>query len=88
METHVMGIMKNANMAPEAGIEPTSLAIRASVLIITPPRFPYVNTILTPACICSSLPGRLVQNTTLASKSFNTYNYIHKGSDFTYTNIG
>ena len=33
------------NIAPRTGIEPTYFALRASVLTITPPRFPYVSTL-------------------------------------------
>ena len=53
MATSVMGVMKMGNIVPTAGIEPTSLAFRASVLTITPHRIPDVTTIPTPTYLCS-----------------------------------
>ena len=47
------------------GIEPTSLAFKASVLTITLPRLPDVTTLPMPTRLCSTLPDRLVQTTTL-----------------------
>ena len=39
-----MGVMKMGNIVSRAGIEPTTLAFRVSVLTIAPPRLP--------ACMC------------------------------------
>ena len=36
--TTVMGVMRMGNIAPRAGIEPTSLAFQVSVLTMTSPR--------------------------------------------------
>ena len=38
--TSVVGVMKVGNIVPRARIEPTSLALQASVLSITPHRLP------------------------------------------------
>ena len=51
------------HIVPRAGIEPTTLAFQASMLTITPPRFPDVTTVPTPTCLCSLLPERSVQTT-------------------------
>ena len=51
------------NIAPKAGIESTSIAFRASVLSITPPRFLDVTTLPTPTCLCAFLSERSVQTT-------------------------
>ena len=40
MVISVMGVMKMGNVVPRAGIEPTSIALRASVLTIIPCRLP------------------------------------------------
>ena len=61
---YVLCVMKMGNIAPRAEIEPTSLAFRASVLTITPPRIPYVTTLSKPAYLCGSMPERSVQTTT------------------------
>ena len=53
---NVVGVMKMGNMTPKAGIERTSLAFRASILTITPPSLPYVNTLPTPTCLRGPLP--------------------------------
>ena len=64
--TVVMGLMKKGNIVPGAGIEPTPLAFQAGVLALhhivslMSPLFPWL-----PVCLCSSLPQRSVQNTTL-----------------------
>ena len=57
--------MKMENIVPRAGIEPISQAFRASVLPMHHVGFPDVNTIPMPTCLCSSLPQRSVQTTTL-----------------------
>ena len=46
--TSVMDLMKMGNVVPRGGIEPTSLPFRASVLTITPCRFPFMS----PLCPC------------------------------------
>ena len=68
------------NIVPRAGIEPTSLGFRTSVLTIKPPRVPNVSIISTPICPCGSLPERSAQTITLVllnCKSVNAYNYVH-----------
>ena len=62
--------MKIGNTAPRVGIEPTSLAFWASVLTITPRRLPDITTIPAPPCLCSSVPQRSVQTTTVQWFSF------------------
>ena len=57
------------NIAPSAGIEPTSLVSSAHVLTIIPSRLPGITTLLMPNCLCSSLPQRSVQNTTLLNRN-------------------
>ena len=57
--------MNIGNIMPGVGIQPTSLVLRDSVLSITPPRLPDVTTVPTPSCLCSSLPERSGQTTTL-----------------------
>ena len=63
--TSVMGVMKMGNIVPTVGIEPTSLAFQASVLTITPPRFPHVTILPTPTCLCGSLLEKSAQTTTV-----------------------
>ena len=77
--------MKIGNIAPRVGIEPTSLTFWASMLTITPPRFPDA-TMATR--LCSSLPERLVQITTLVTRGNIsllrlTKLYIHIQGQFT-----
>ena len=62
--TSVVDVMKMENIVPRVEIEPTALAFKATVLSITPLRFPYVTTMPTPTCMCSSLPERSLQSTT------------------------
>ena len=50
--------MKMGNIVPRAGIEPTSLAFRASVLTISPRSLSNMSHIPVPTCLCSSLPER------------------------------
>ena len=52
----VMGVMKMGNTMHRAGLEPTSLAFRASELPLHHVGFPDITTIHTPTCLCSSLP--------------------------------
>ena len=63
----VVGVMKMGNNVPRAGLKPTSLAFRASVLQLHHVGFPDVSTIPTPTCLYSSLPQRSVQTTTSSS---------------------
>ena len=60
-----MGAIEMENSMPRAGSQPTSLAFWASVLTITSPRHPDVSTACKPTCLCSFLPERSVQTTTL-----------------------
>ena len=53
--------MKMGNIAPKVGIELVSLAVRASMLTITPSGLPDVTTLPTPTCLCCSLDERSVQ---------------------------
>ena len=57
----VVGVIEMGNIAPRAVVEPTSLALGANMLTITPPRLPDI--ILLPMLIylCSFLPERSVQ---------------------------
>ena len=55
MESSVMALMKMGSIAPKVGIKSTYLAFWASVVTITPPRFPDVVTLFTPDCLCGSL---------------------------------
>ena len=52
------------NTVPRVGVEPTSLAFRASVLPFHHVGFPDVITIPMPTCQYNSLPQRSVQTTT------------------------
>ena len=60
----IVRVMKMRNIVPRAGIEPTTLAFRARVLTIIPPRLFDVTTIPTSTCLCGSLPERSLQTTT------------------------
>ena len=57
--------MKMGNIVPRVGLEPASLAFRASVLPLHHVGFPDGSTIPLPTCLCSSLPQRSVQTTTI-----------------------
>ena len=59
--------MKMRNIVPRVGIEPTSLAFQANLLTISPPRIPDVTTLPVATCLCSCLPERSVQITTLVT---------------------
>ena len=63
MHTSVVGQIEMVSIVPSAGIEPTSLAVQASVLIISPPGLPYVTIVPMSTHICSSLFERSVQTT-------------------------
>ena len=59
--TFVMGVLKMENIVPRGtGIEPTSLAFRASVLTITSHMLPDVPILPTPTCLCDSFPEKSV----------------------------
>ena len=59
------GVMKMRNIALRVRVKPTSHAFRATIWTLTPPKIPDV-TILPPStCLCSSLPERSVQTTTV-----------------------
>ena len=60
----VVGVMKMGMTVPRAGLKPTSLAFRASVLPLYHVGFPDVITIPTPTCLYSSLPQRSMLTTT------------------------
>ena len=51
-----MGVMKMGNTMPRAGIDPTSMTFRDSVLPLHNIGFPDVTTIRILTCLCSSLP--------------------------------
>ena len=57
--------MKMGIIVPRAGLEPTSLPFWASVLALHHVGFPDVINIPMPTSLCSSLPQRSVQTTTL-----------------------
>ena len=62
---YVVGVMKMGNNLARAGIKPTSLALWANVLTITPPRLPDVTVLPMPACPCGFLPERSVKTSTI-----------------------
>ena len=47
---YVVGVMKMGNIVPRVGLEPTSVAFRASVLPLHHLDFPDVITVPTPTC--------------------------------------
>ena len=51
-------------VVPRTGIETTSPVFQASVLTITPPRFPDVTVLPTPTCLSGSLTERSVETAT------------------------
>ena len=53
--------MKMGDIVPRTGIEPTSLAFQASVLIITPSGLREVTMLHMSTWLCGSLPDRSVQ---------------------------
>ena len=59
----VIGVMKMRNIAPRAGIKTTSLAFQATT--VTSPRLRDITILLTPTCLCGSLPERSVQYYTI-----------------------
>ena len=80
----IVGVMKMGNILPKAGLEPKSLAFQASLLPFHHIGFPEFTTILTPTCLCSSLPHclcRSVQTTTYAylhTHRHNLHTYIQR----------
>ena len=53
---------ENTNTSPICGIEPTSLAFRATVLKVKPPRLPYDIPLSRPIGLGDSLPERSVSD--------------------------
>ena len=81
-----MGVTKMGNIVHRMGIEPTSLAFRASVLplhhvgSLISPLYPRPS-VFAPPC----LRGKwLLHSSPWNCKSFNSYNYIHRGNGLTY----
>ena len=66
MAISVVGVMKIGNIMPRAGLKPTSLELRVSVLSLHQEGFPNVTAIPMPTCLQSSLSQRSVQTTTLS----------------------
>ena len=64
---NVMGVMKIGNIVHRAEIELTSLEFWVSVLPSHHVGFPDVTIIPTPSCLCSSVPQRSLQITTLVA---------------------
>ena len=62
LHTTIMGVIKMENIAPRAGIKPTYIAFRISVLTITPSRLSDGTTESTPISLCGLLPYISVQN--------------------------
>ena len=79
--------MKMGNIVPRAGIEPTSLAFRASVLpvhhvgFLMSPLYPYLLVHATP---CFRGQCRLLHLPLWNCKSVNAYNYVHTGNSLTH----
>ena len=74
-----MGV-KMGNILHRVGIESTSLAFQAGMLITAPSSLPDVTILPTPPCLRGSLHEGSVKTTTLipvdeCSKSCNAYNY-------------
>ena len=59
-------MMTMGNSVPRAGIEPTSLSLRANVLTVTHARLPDITMRPKPACVCGFLSERAVQTATIA----------------------
>ena len=78
--------MKMGHTVPRTGIEPTSVAFRASVLTITPGRIPDITT----TTASTGLRGQciLLPSSPWNCKYFNAYNYRHTGIGLTYTSQG
>ena len=75
-ECIVVGVMKMGNIVPREGIEPTSLAFRASVLTITTHRLPwchyYTHAYLSMYPLCLRGQCRLLHSSLWNCKPFNT----------------
>ena len=54
--------MELGNIVSRTVIEPTSLALQANVLTITPASLPDITMLPTPTCLCGSLSENSVQN--------------------------
>ena len=57
--------MKMRNIVRRVVVEPTSLALWASLLIKTPPRLADATTVTTPTSLCEFLSERIEQASTL-----------------------
>ena len=77
MATGVVGVMKMGNIAPRAGIKPTSLAFWPSVLTTMPPRLPDVTTLPMLTWLCGIFPDRSVQTTTLFIKHLHVTSMLY-----------
>ena len=79
----VVGMMKMRNIVPRVGLEPTSLAFRASMLplhhigSLISSLYPHPPVYATP-CLRGSC--RLLLSSSWNCKSFNAYNYVHTGN--------
>ena len=82
LNVYVVRLMKMGSILSRAGIEPTYLTFRGSVLTITPCRPPDIRTLALPvyANACLRSQCRLLQLVPLGI----AYNYIHKGNGHTY----
>ena len=65
LHLHVVGVTKTGNNVPRGRTQFHIFGIPGQCATITPCRLPGVTTIRTPTCVCSSLPQRSVQTTTL-----------------------
>ena len=91
MYTYVVGVTKIESIVPSAGVDPTSLAFRASVLPLNhvdslmSPLSPYPPVYTAP---CLRGQSRLLHSSPWNCKSFNAYNCIHTDNGLTYTYTG
>ena len=86
--TTVLGVMKIGNIVPRAGIEPTFLAFRASVLLLHHIGSPMSPCLPVYAGPCLRRQCRLLHSSPWKCKPFNAYNYIHTGNGLIYTYTG
>ena len=84
----VVGVMNMGNAVPRAGLEPTYLAFRTSVLSLH-----HVGSLMSPiylhspvyVALCLKRQCCLFHSSPWNCKYFNTYNYIHRSNGLTYT---
>ena len=87
----IMGKMKMGNIVPSTGINPTSLALWASVLpsqhvgYLMSPLFQGPHVYAVP---CLTGQCRLLHSSPWNCKSFNAYKYIHTGNELSYKYTG